>query len=79
MTHIAGLGITIQGRYMRQRCAWCGLVLLDYDLAEIASIDGSPPRFWEVSKQVEVDGNMSALVAGDDLPADACSLMEIGR
>lgn len=35
-THIAGIDLEIDGRYLVQRCAWCGAVLLAYDYAAIA-------------------------------------------
>jgi len=61
VTHIAGLNITVQDRYLRQRCAWCGVVLLDYDLANI-----------QVSI---VPGGVSfSHEAGALLPDDACAL-----
>lgn len=44
-THIAGLDMLISDRYMIQRCAWCGAVLLAYDLTRIGVMskeDGSP-------------------------------------
>lgn len=36
VTHIAGADLTIAGRRMRQRCAWCGAVLIDMDLARVS-------------------------------------------
>lgn len=65
--HIAGLDIQI-GPLLRQRCAWCDTVLVDYDLTCTASPCGDPcknfgcrpenhrPATWPVSQLVEVDG-----------------------
>lgn len=39
VTHIAGLDVQV-GRYLRQRCAWCGAMLSDYDLARVAVPEG---------------------------------------
>jgi hypothetical protein len=53
ISHLAGESITVDQRYMRQRCVWCGAVLIDYDLANISvqiPKDGSepqPPGAWE--------------------------------
>lgn len=33
--HIAGMSITI-GTLLRQRCAWCGALILDEDLSRVA-------------------------------------------
>lgn len=38
VTHIAGMDITIAGRRLRQRCAWCGAILIDSDLANVATV-----------------------------------------
>lgn len=83
MTHVAGLVIHI-GPLMRQRCAWCGAVLIDYNLSRIAVAcpDGeapSAPATWEVGALIVVDGNASYLAKdqGDEkLPDDACALLD---
>lgn len=33
VTHFAGIPVFVHGRYVRQRCGWCGAVLRDVDLA----------------------------------------------
>lgn len=64
--HVAGIDVTWSDRYLRQRCAWCGVTLLDYDLASVASPlgeDGSPPpppSTWPAGALVEVTGTPSA-------------------
>lgn len=35
-THMAGIDVTIDGRYLRQRCAWCDEIIIDVDLTAIA-------------------------------------------
>lgn len=79
MTHIAGYPVRLEGRFLRQRCAWCGIVLLDYDLSTLASIDGEGPSTWATGALVEVNGNYSGVIEGTELPADSCSIMEIER
>ena len=81
--HIAGLDTQI-GQHLRQRCAWCGAVLLDYDLTRLAAPVGMDPRpgTWTVGRLVEVaDGNPrgSWLVEhadGDPLPGNACGALD---
>lgn len=75
-THIAGIDVTV-GHQLRQRCAWCGTVLLDYDLTRIAVLDGDDPRpgTWAVGALVHSDGHAawSDAKAVDMLPDDACA------
>lgn len=82
VTHIAGACIVLFNRYMRQRCEWCGVVLLEYDLQRIAVPAGQDPMpaNWPPGKLVRVDGHISAaidepdVVDGDiQLPPDACT------
>jgi len=79
--HIAGDRIQIGDRFLRQRCAWCGALLLDYDLAAVAVPVGQegPPATWPLGGLVLVDGGMSASVDhtdGADLPEGACARLD---
>lgn len=74
VTHIAAPHVTIDGRYQRQRCAWCGTVLAEYDLTRIAvpvGTDPEPPH-WPLGALVTVDGNASWGSDAEQLPDDAC-------
>lgn len=80
VTHIAGLDVVLEGRYMRQRCAWCDEILIDLDLTLVAvqvPEDGSAPTgpgAWAVGALVTVgEGVSSSLEEGAKLPDDACS------
>lgn len=82
VTHIAGDIITLHERYMRQRCSWCGKVLIEYDLTRVAVPEGQPgpPGAWPPGAMVRVDGIMSAIIEDpavvDDmvqLPMDSCT------
>lgn len=80
ITHVAGLVVNI-GPQMRQRCAWCGATLIDYDLTLMAVPVGQDPTpaTWEVGALVVVDGNASWVAEdqGDDkLPDDACARID---
>ena len=80
ITRIAGADITI-GPLLRQRCGWCGAVLLDYNLDRVAVPAGQDPRpgTWNLGDLVRVDGNLSTVVPHDDgdvLPADACARLD---
>ena len=57
VTHIAGPVLSRGGRYIRQRCSWCGAVLIDVDItrdrvettwtveAFVRCQEGAPPTF----------------------------------
>lgn len=87
VVHIAAPALHVFGIYLRQRCAWCGVVLLEYDLRRMAfqvdpTLPGVPPPLpatWAVMGLVRVDGHMSAEIEnppevdGDiQLPTDCC-------
>ncbi|GAA4226100.1 hypothetical protein GCM10022254_09940 [Actinomadura meridiana] len=81
MIHIAGPVIVVHPGYMRQRCSWCGTVLVDYNLERVAVPEGQEPTpaTWEFGGLVEVDGGMSTVVPhadGEPLPAGACALLD---
>jgi ribosomal protein L24E len=75
VTHIAGQHVTIDDHYLRQRCAWCGVVLLDYDLHRVAVPVGQegPPATWPGGALVTVAGGASWIPEGEQLPDDACA------
>lgn len=78
ITHIAGVHVSI-GERLRQRCAWCGAVLIDYNLANIAVPIGQDPTpaTWEVGALIMMDGNMSMVIEpADRLPDDACGRLD---
>lgn len=80
VVHIAGQAVLV-GTIVRQRCAWCGAILIDCDTARIAVSEGqdpSPPT-WTRAELVAVDGNASYVVAhedGADLPDGACGALD---
>ena len=89
-THVAGLDLEIQGRYLIQRCAWCGAVLLSYDYTRMsvagdtwekpgAFTAGQLIRFsydGTVARWGKVGLTRTVAIALDDetLPDDACAL-----
>lgn len=90
VVHIVGPEIQV-GQLLRQRCAWCGGLLLDYDLARTASPCGDDcrangckpehhrPATWPAGGLVEVDGGATWTVPhqdGDQLPANACGQLD---
>lgn len=82
VTHIAANDIIIGGRRLRQRCAWCGAILIDYDLPRVAiALEGGEepglPGAWAVGRLVRVDGPMSMVLSEtDELPEDACGKVD---
>lgn len=77
VVHIVGTRVQI-GELLRQRCAWCGAVLIDYDLAGIAVPLGQDPTpaTWVEGSLVLIDGNMSVAIDGVDLPPNACGMLD---
>lgn len=76
VTHIAMTFIVINDRYLRQRCGWCGDVLLEYDLARVAVPVGTDamPATWPQEALIRIDGNLStATEVHGALPEDACA------
>lgn len=76
VTHIAGESITIDNRYLRQRCGWCGETLIEHDLSMVAVPVGTDPTpaTWPAGALVTVDGHASWTTEVDRLPDDACAV-----
>lgn len=91
VTHIAGSQLNMFGIFLRQRCEWCGIVLIEYDLRLVAVQEGSDgPSMYPINSLVRVDGHISAVIdnpeilpdGGVQLPPDACAfnpLTQVGR
>lgn len=82
VTHIAGVQMVMFGRYLRQRCDWCGVILLEYDRERVATVGLYPvdPAMWTPGALVRVDGHVSAEIdnplrtdEGVQLPPDSCA------
>jgi hypothetical protein len=89
-THIAGLQMDVRGRYLLQRCGWCGAVMAAYDRQRVAVLgEWSDPALFEVGRLIRFsyDGpvarfggvtlartSMVMLDETDELPDDACAL-----
>lgn len=80
--HVAGTVLTLQDRYIRQLCAWCGHRLVDVDLERVEVLEadvGRPFSTWPVGSLVEVYGSMSVVLAEADearsgvLPERSCT------
>lgn len=60
ITHLAAQPVRARNRY-RQRCAWCGALLFDYDLATIATPDPVEPDWLPAVAEMgglwTIDGN----------------------
>jgi hypothetical protein len=80
ITHIAANDITIGGQRLRQRCAWCGAILIDYDLTRVAVAVVEGEATWPVGGLVRVTGTFpkvsSLLPNTDELPDDACGRID---
>lgn len=86
IVHIAGVDIQV-GPHLRQRCSWCGAVLIDYENLDqiavaITEEDPNPstrPATWPTGKLVGVAGNAQWAVPhedGDPIPATACARLD---
>lgn len=80
MVHVAGIVVSMETR-VRQRCGWCGAVLIDVDTAHMAVFGDVPmePATWEVGALVALEGEASWIVVlsdGDELPADSCGSLD---
>lgn len=76
-SHIAGLRVEIGEQYIRQRCAWCGTLMVEHDRSRIAFQDGDSTDLptWEIGAVIRTDGNVTSIVEhvdGESLPDDAC-------
>ncbi len=77
VVHIAGHVVEIDAR-LRQRCAWCGALLVDHDRSAVVSLSGEQTvqaEAWAPGSLVEKGMGWTAsipLKAGDKLPANAC-------
>lgn len=80
ITHIAGLRIETGRGLVRQRCAWCGAVLVDEDLTRVAFEADDPDKTiatWQPGAQVHVDGDASWVHAEEaQLPDDSCAVLD---
>ncbi len=76
LTHIVGPPVEIDG-HLRQRCAWCGAVLDDVELAGVVSIEtGEEPRpypTWPEGAQLRVDGGLRAVVQESEIEQDTAA------
>lgn len=89
--HIVGVDIEV-GPYLRQRCSWCGALLLDYDLSLTAMVipagktedqardDGDlKPATWPIGDLLAVDGSLQYTVPhvdGARLPETCCAMLD---
>lgn len=90
-THVAGLDLEIQGRYLIQRCAWCGAVLLAYDYERVA-VEGDTwqkPATYPAGHlvrftydgpvatwgEVTLSRTISETLDDETLPDDSCALL----
>jgi hypothetical protein len=83
LAHLALDGITINDRWMRQRCGWCGEILLEYDLERVAVPSAgslAPPAFYPKETIVFKYGGVMQFVGNvDRLPDDCCATIETKR
>lgn len=77
--HIAGTSVQIDGQYVRQRCAWCGAVLIDHTFSEPGEYDTAAIVFPDdsVVGRESSDHPWTLLVGvDDDLPDSSCTAID---
>lgn len=81
--HFLGPWVIVEGRFLRQRCAWCGAMLVDVDLGSVAAewcsaietegsfpIEEPPPCALEPESWVAVaESEMSTVYTADEAAA----------
>jgi hypothetical protein len=75
VVHIAGNDVWV-GVHFRQRCAWCGVALVDTTLLASPATCPTGVLVWPVGALVEVDGPVKRVVEHRDeatLPDGACA------
>lgn len=88
VTHVTGPVVTVDDRWLRQRCAWCGELLVSYDFERTAGLIGTNgelperPGGFEERVFLTKDGGMmwtrspeEIVASGEDphrYPDDAC-------
>jgi len=81
ITHIAGVDVQV-GTQLRQRCSWCGAVLIDEDLRNVMvpTEDADKPfPTWPVGALIRRDGFVTSIVEHEDgaqLPDDCCGQLD---
>lgn len=78
ITHIAGLRLEID-TLIRQRCDWCGALLVDVDLTRVAFATDDPTKTvstWPPGAQVHVDGPATWVEEGTKLVATSCAKLD---
>ena len=82
--HLAGIPVTVSPGFMRQRCSWCGTILIDYDLSRIKVPAGDPfpPSSWPTGVFIAMEGPFSRVVESGDIddaqriPDGSCMLID---
>lgn len=81
IVHIAGHDIQV-GPHLRQRCAWCGGVLIDVNLSRISVPVGQEGDYptWPTGALIEINGlggtSMTTVLEhadGDPVPDTCCA------
>ena len=83
VTHLAAMSVTVDG-YLRQRCAWCGWLLIDQDMTRVRALDGAAERAgwprgalgWMPGTLVEVTGGNPTVTRVVVVPADGIKVPE---
>lgn len=81
VVHVAGADIAFND-LLRQRCAWCGAILIDQDLKLVLVPEGTQDRgfpVWPAGSFIGVDGSMKYFIPfenGDPFPDGLCAKLD---
>lgn len=76
VVHITSNDVTFEGRRRRQRCVWCGALIVDDDLTRMAwplnpdGTDPGPPGAFPAGRLVETVGELGAFSIRSLLPLE---------
>jgi hypothetical protein len=83
IVHLAAPHVIIDGRYLRQRCLWCGAILIDYDLSRLAYQTTTPeeqrqPATWAPGTNIGMTSGGHSFDMGrpDRLPERSCAYLD---
>ena len=82
MIHVAGHDVQV-GPLLRQRCAWCGAMLVDVDLRDVGAFDAgdgpSPYPTWPCGALIDHSDGIAFVVDhadGADVPDGCCAKID---
>lgn len=72
VVHLVGIDITVEGRWIRQRCSWCGVALIDADLSNVMVPEGQARGYptWKIGTWLRMDEGCPTVYSIVEPPGD---------